>query len=121
MVKRRQGRRANLTIELVAALGVLTAVVIPYAFSVAYEIRLCRVNYHRAVAMEIVDGEMEVLAAGEWRSFQPGTHSYTVQAAAAKNLPPGRFLFTMNGRRVQLEWLPERSGMKGVRREVTLP
>jgi hypothetical protein len=57
--------------------------------------------------MEIVDGEMEILAVGGWRSLAPGAHEYPVRAGAATNLPPGRFLATVAAGKVRLEWLPE--------------
>lgn len=57
--------------------------------------------------MEIVDGEMEALVAGEWRAFKPGQQPYTVRAEAAKNLPAGKFVLTLEEARVRLEWMPE--------------
>ena len=65
------------------------------AYSFASERRLARAYYQRAVAMEIVDGEMEVLLAGEWRDFPPGTQDYRVHCGAATNLPPGRFILSV--------------------------
>jgi hypothetical protein len=73
------------------------------------EQHVCRVYYWRAVAMETVDGEMEVLAAGEWRDFDEGTTSYTVHAESAKYLPPGKFTLTVHGPRLRLEWRPDKS------------
>jgi hypothetical protein len=92
--------------ELLVALALLIGAVLPLAYSIASEKRLARALYQRAVAMEIVDGEMEVLAAGAWRGFTNGTSEYTVAAAAATNLPPGRFLVTVSGDRVRLLWQP---------------
>ena len=94
-------------IELALALGILTAVIIPLGYSFTQEQRVCRVDYWHAVAMEIVDGEMEVLAAGDWRSFMEGTHPYSVTAGAAKNLPPSRFVLNIQGRQLRLEWRPD--------------
>src|SRR4029077_14059617 len=81
-----------LMLELLVAMALITGVLLPLAYSLASERRLVRATYQRAVAMEIVDGEMEVLAAGAWRAFTPGIHEYSVNAGAATNLPPGRFL-----------------------------
>jgi hypothetical protein len=109
-------------VEMTMALGILVLAVLPVAFSILYEMRICRVDYYRAVAMEIVDGEMEVLAAGEWHFFSEGTHEYTVRAAAAKSLPPGRFMLTIIGRKTQLEWLPQRPlPIPMVKREAVFP
>ena len=93
-------------IELLVAMSLLLAALFPVAYSVVSEQRLALAYYQRAVALEIVDGEMEVLAAGEWRSFAPGTHDYVPKAAAAANLPPGRMLLTLEPDKVRLEWRP---------------
>jgi hypothetical protein len=109
-------------IELVVALGILTTAVIPLGAILVHERNLCRAYYYRAVAMEVVDGEMEVLVAGEWRAAQAGSQPYTVRAEAAKNLPPGRFVLTVQEKRLRLEWTPDnpRSGGKVVR-EAAVP
>jgi hypothetical protein len=102
----RNGKKALATMELVVAIGILFAAMLPMAFSFVQEQRMARAYYYRAVAMEIIDGEMEVLAAGEWRSFPPGRQPYHVRGQAATNLPPGQFLLTVEPPRVQLEWQP---------------
>ena len=107
-------------IELILATGILTAVVIPLGYSFVQEQRFCRVYYWRAVAMEIVDGEMEVLTAGNWRSFTEGVQPYMVTAGAAKNLPPSRFVLNVQGQKLRLEWRPDspRNGGPVVREAV---
>src|SRR5215475_11806871 len=87
-------RRAYLTMELLVAVAILTGALIPIAHSFASERKAARSYYQRAVAMEIVDGELEALAAGQWRAFSPGVHDYTVHANATTNLPPAKFLLT---------------------------
>jgi hypothetical protein len=104
------------------AVGLLGVVVSSFAAAYGYEQKLLKAYYYRAVAMEIVDGEMEALAAGEWRAHRPGSHLYQVRADAARNLPDGRLLLTVEPERVRLEWLPERQGKGGrVVREVRIP
>ena len=105
--------RGWLTTELVVAMGILTVTMLPLAFSFVSEMKLCRAYYYQAVAMEIVDGEMEILAAGEWRAFKPGTQTYAVRAESAKVLPPGKFLLTVEKERVRLEWLPDKKDKGG--------
>ena len=104
MVNHRQ--TGALTTELLVAMLLLTAAVFPLAYSFASEKRLARTYYQRAVAMEIVDGEMERLAAGAWRSYQPGVQEYTVHALATTNLPPGKFQLSVGKETLRLEWLP---------------
>ena len=107
--------------EWVVAMGIFSLACLPLAFEFIQEIKLARACYQRAVAMSIVDGEMEVLAAGEWRAFKSGKQTYTVTAASATNLPPGEFTLTVADDRVRLEWLPKDRGQGGtVAREVKL-
>lgn len=109
-------------IELLAAISLLVAALLPLAYSLASEKKLARSQYQRAVAMEIVDGEFEALLAGEWRAFTPGAHPYQVRAAAATNLPPGQFVLTLGDNRLRLEWKPAVRNQGGtVLREVRLP
>ena len=99
-------QRGSLMVELLIALAILSGVLLPLAYSFASERRLARADYQRAVAMEIVDGEMEALLAGEWRAYSPGTHDYAVHAGAATNLPPGRFILSVQPGKLQLRWQP---------------
>jgi len=99
-------RRGALMLELVVAMALLTGGLLPIAYSIASEKKLARACYQRAVAIEIVDGEMEALVAGEWRAFSSGTHDYPIRAGAATNLPQGRFLLTVKTNHVKLQWLP---------------
>ena len=108
-------------VELLVAMVMLAVAVFPLAFSLAGEKRLARSYYQKAVAMELVDGEVEALAAGQWRAFPPGTHEYHVQAGAATNLPPGHFLLTLQPSKIRLAWVPEVKRHGGaVAREVTI-
>jgi len=112
-------RRGALITEVVIAMGIFTFAMLPLAFSFVREQKLTRAYFNRAIVMEIIDGEMEALMAGEWRAFMPGAQAYPVRAEAAKVLPPGKFLLTLDSDRVRLEWLPEKSGKGGpVVREV---
>ena len=124
MTKFYSARRVNprsgfLTAELVVAIAILAAVMLPLGGMWFHEARMLRTYYRDAVAMEILDGEMEILAAGEWRSFAEGRHELKPSATAAKNLPSGKFVLTRQSKLVRLEWLPERG--RKMAREVTLP
>ena len=52
--------------ELMVAIAFLSIAVLPLALSFAKEHQYLRSCYQRAVVMELVDGEMELLIAGEW-------------------------------------------------------
>lgn len=113
--------RAMLTAELIMAMAILVIAVLPIGYSLIVDTRFLKANYQHSVAMEIVDGEMEILAAGEWRSVPEGTHPYPVHAAAAANLPPGQFQLTRTGNYLRLEWNSNlHRGIGGVVREVTV-
>lgn len=106
-------QRASLTAELLVAISILLVAVLPIAYSFEKEQRAMRATYGRAIAMEIVDGEMEVLLGGEWRAFAPGSHVYPIDAAAQTNLPPGQFTVTIEANKVRLEWQPSLKGYGG--------
>jgi len=114
-------RRGFLIAEMVLALAILIIAVVPVVLVASSDTRLFRATYQRAVAMEIVDGEIEILAGGQWRDFPEGSHPYVVRANAAANLPPGRFQLTRTGNHVRLEWSSaQKVGIKPVVREVTV-
>jgi hypothetical protein len=91
------------------------------AYSFARERHALRIEYSRAVAGEIVDGEIEILAAGAAKDLPDGTRNYPIHSAAANQLPAGHFQLTKTGSHVRLEWLPDgRHGVGAVAREATL-
>lgn len=111
--------RGALSADLVVAMAILVTVMMPITFAFVQETRLCRSYYFQAVAMEVVDGEMEILAAGEWRAFQPGRQSYVVRSDAVRQLPPGKFVLTVGEQTVRLEWAPgQKRQARPVAREV---
>lgn len=99
--------------EMVIAMAIISIAVLPLALSTSNGQKYFRSCYQRAIADEIVDGEMEVLLAGEWKSFKEGTQDYSPRALSVTNLPPGKFQFTMTGQRLRLEWLPQQKGHGG--------
>ncbi len=116
---RRARQRGALMVELLAAVALLLFAIFPLAYSIASERRLARASYQRAVAMELVDGELELLAAGGWHVFTNGTYNYRVHANALTNLPPGKFVLTVRPEGLRLEWQPALKHMGGsVAREV---
>lgn len=107
--------------DLVVGMAILTLAIMPLAFSFIRDRQLLRAEYFRAVAVEIVDGEMEILAAGAWRDFPDGQQDYTVHANAAARLPSGRFQLTKTARHLRLEWQSDkRQGIGPVIREITV-
>jgi len=114
--------RGMALVEMLVAMGILVLVMIPISMSFIGERREFGIYYHRAIALEVVDGEMEILRAGEWRAFAEGTHSYSVKNPSATNLPPGRFVLTRQDRHLRLQWLPAAKNQGGlVTRETDVP
>lgn len=112
----------SLQIDLAVAMAILVLALIPITTSIRQERQLCRALYHRAVAMSIVDGEAEILRAGNWRDFSIGTHDYDVSAKAASTLPDGKFTLSRSDTHIQLRWKPTNRGYGGrVLREFPIP
>ena len=108
-------------IELTVAVGILAVAMAAVAASWHTDRKLLEAGYYRAVAIEIVDGEMETLVAGECQAYPDGTHDLAMRADAAANLPDGTLRLTRQGPRLRLEWRPARLRKGGrVVREVTL-
>jgi len=108
--------------EAAIGMAILALAFLPIAYSAASTAKRFKATYQHAVATEIVDGEMEIVAAGEWRSLPEGSQVWIVHANAATNLPPGKFQFARNGNHLRLEWSSnEKHGIGKVVREVTVP
>lgn len=119
---RRQGQRGALNIEILIAISILLTALLPISFTIARDQKRLRSLYHRSVAVQIVDGEMEMLAAGEWKSAPPGDSRLPVAAEAAKSLPSGSFILTRNDKSLSLRWSPANPGRGGpVERLIQLP
>ena len=108
-----------LMIDLAVAMLIFTFAMLPLAFSFNSDAKFLHIEYQRATASEIVDSEMEILAAGDWTNFPDGTSDYPVRLNAAANLPPGKFQLTRNGNHLRLEWKSDqRVGVGAVAREI---
>jgi len=117
----RRRTRGFLEVDLAVGLAILALAVMPLAYSFVRERQVLRIEYHRSVADEIVDGEIEILAAGAARDLPEGTQNYAVSAQAATQLPPGHFELTKTGNHLRLAWTPDkRRGLGPVVREATL-
>jgi hypothetical protein len=114
-------QRGTLMAEMITAMGVLVIAMLPLAFSATSDARQLRTTYQKAIAREILDGEMEILAAGEWQQIPEGVRDYAVHANAATNLPAGNFRISRTANILRLEWRPEKKvGIGTLAREVKL-
>ena len=107
--------------DLLVALAILTIAMLPLGYSFARERQALRGEYFHSVINEIVDGEMEILAAGAAKNLPDGPQVYPVQSRAAASLPDGHFQLTKTGNHLRLEWqADEKCGLSPVVRETTL-
>tara|TARA_B100001971_G_C18197556_1_gene542459 strand:+ start:500 stop:883 length:384 start_codon:yes stop_codon:yes gene_type:complete len=120
---RRKEQGSVLLAELIGAMLVLTLAMMPIILMLAKDQQTCRKYYFKAVAMEVVDGEMEVLRAGYWKEFEQGVQTYPTTANSVTNLPEGELLLTLEAKRMRLEWKPKEERYRSVHvvREVDLP
>lgn len=117
----RHRARGFLEADMAVGLVILALAVIPVAYSFARERQVLKIDYCRGIANEIVDGEMEILAAGAAKDIPDGSQNYSVNAAAATQLPPGHFQLTKTGNHLRLEWIPDvHRGFVTVIREASL-
>ncbi len=108
--------RGMLMNELNTAIAVFALFVFSSVAPLVMEQAAVRRETARAVAMSIVDGEAELLAAGGWRKFERGTYDYEVTQVAAKTLPPGRFVLQITESAVHLEWREIKPGGREITR-----
>jgi hypothetical protein len=113
--------RGFLQFDLVMGLAILTIAVMPLGFSFMRERQALRTEYRRCVINELVDGEMEILAAGAARNLPDGPQTLPVRSQAMGRLPAGHFQLTKSGNHLQLAWMPdEKCGLSAITRETTL-
>jgi hypothetical protein len=119
--KNLRSKRGFLEVDLLVGLAILSLAIVPLGYSFARERQVLKMEYFRSVANEIVDGEMEILAAGDGKNYSEGAQAYVIHSRAAASLSPGHFQLTKNGNHLRLEWTPdERRGVSAVVREVTI-
>ena len=121
MLHRFRTATAFLMVDVMVGLAILAIAVFPLGFSFVRQRQVLRIEYYRCVANEIVDGEMEILAAGAARNFPEGSQRYAFHSEAASQLPPGHLQFTKTGNHLRLEWLPDKKrGLSPIVREANL-
>ena len=117
----KNSERGILQMDLAAGMAILALAIVPLGFSFAKERQVLKLEYQRSVIVELVDGEMEILAAGAARNLPEGAQAISVASRATEKLPPGHFQLHKTGSHLRLEWLPEKKcGFGPVIREVTL-
>jgi len=117
----RKSQRGVLEVDMLIAIALLFIAAIPLMCSFGADAHALRFEYDRAVAMECVDGEMEVLAAGAWRNYPLGTNVISLSGNAAVNLRPATATFIRQSDSIRLEWRSDGRRTLRIVREVKLP
>ena len=106
-------RLAFLQLDVAIAITVLALVFIPLSVSSSGDLDLARRHYFEAVALQLIDGEMDVLLAGERRKYTTGEHRITPVGEAVQNLPEGEFVLTVHDQKLTLAWVPTKRAKWG--------
>lgn len=115
-----RSRRGVLEVDMLIAMALLLGAAIPLMCTFASDARALRQGYNRAVAMECVDGELEVLAAGAWRQQPLGTNEITLSGTAVHNLRPPTATVIRRPDSIRVEWRPASNRSVCIAREVKL-
>ena len=110
-----------LEVDMTIAITILFLAVLPLAYSFASDAKAMRRIYERAIAMELLDGKMEVLAAGAWKNYPTGTNEIRLTGNAATNLTTDRALLIIKPELIRLEWHTGNRRSQGIIRETKLP
>ena len=106
-------RLAFLQLDVAVAITFLALVFIPLSISSSGDLDLARRHYFEAVALQLIDGEMDVLLAGERRKYTTGEHRITPVGEAVQNLPEGEFVLTVHDQKLTLAWVPTKGAKWG--------
>lgn len=101
-------RWAFIQLDVAVALALLFIVFIPFGVSSWGDLDLARRQLHEAVARQLIDGEMDVLLAGERRNYTLGEHRIIPVGESVQNLPEGKFILTVEDQKLTLAWIPKK-------------
>ena len=99
---------AFLQLDVAIAITVLVLVFIPLSVSSSGGLDLARRHYFEAVALQLIDGEMDVLLAGERQKYTTGEHRIKPVGQAVQNLPEGEFVLNVQDEKLTLAWMPKK-------------
>jgi hypothetical protein len=100
-------RRGGVLMELIVGLALLAGVLLPLAGGFVSQRRMAAQLSKRLVLMELIDGELEFIAAGRWKEFNEGTNSFLIETPAGFVPPAGRSYLIRESDRFRLVWEPE--------------
>ena len=112
---------AFVQLDVMVAIVILMLVFIPLTVTSSRKLDLARRHHVEAVVLQLIDGEIDVLLAGEHKKYNFGEHRITPAGEAAEDLPKGDFILTLKKKQLSLVWIPVKQAKWGrIDREVNL-
>ena len=112
---------AFIQLDIAVAIVILGLIFIPLSVTSSAKLDLARRHHFEAVALNLIDGEIDVLLAGEIKKYKLGKSLITPPGEAVGSLPKGEFILTLNEKTIKLEWVPKKLTKWGrIQREVNL-
>lgn len=109
-------------LEAILALALTAAVLLPLSGVVVSQRRIASDLARHLAMIELVDGEMELIASGDWVRFSEGTHSIPLPAPDGFVPPVGELTLVRQGREFRLAWQPTHRWIGGgIERRWTVP
>jgi len=103
------------------AIAILMLVFIPLTVTSSSKLDLARRHHVEAVVLQLIDGEIDVILAGEREKYNFGEHRITPAGEAAEDLPKGDFILTLKKNQLSLVWIPVKPAKWGrIERKVNL-
>ena len=99
-------RLAFIQLDVAVAIVILMLVFIPLTVTSSSKLDLARRHHVEAVVLQLIDGEIDVLLAGEQEKYNFGEHRITPAGEAAGDLPKGEFILTLKEKQLSLAWVP---------------
>jgi hypothetical protein len=106
--RQESGRRTAgaIHLETILALALTAAVLLPISGIVVTQRRMASDLARHLMMIELVDGEMELIASGDWVRFSEGTHSIPLPSPEGFVPPVGELTLERHGREFRLTWRP---------------
>ena len=114
-------RLAFIQLDVAVAIVILMLVFIPLTVTSSSKLDLARRHHVEAVVLHLIDGEIDVLLAGEKEKYNFGEHRINPAGEAAEDLPKGDFILTLKKNQLSLVWIPVKPAKWGrIERKVNL-
>lgn len=99
-------RLAFIQLDVAVAIAILMLVFIPLTVTSSGKLDLARRHHVEAVVLQLIDGEIDVLLAGELKKYKAGEQRITPSGDVVEMLPKGDFVLTVKEKQLELVWVP---------------